>query len=87
MKVARAACLGKSNCTVSKNDVGSLDCSAKIASGTDNMIIVGKCGDGKARRATNLRYEFGLGAPVVRSATWSTSRVALVHWFLELSFP
>eukprot|EP01043_Picozoa_sp_COSAG02_P074595 COSAG02_NODE_15003_length_1215_cov_1.401434_1_plen_108_part_10 len=69
MKVARAACLGKSNCTVAKKDVGTLDCSSKIASGTENMIIAGVCGDGKQRRATNLRYDFVLPAPVVRDPT------------------
>lgn len=65
MKVARSACLGKSNCTVSKKDVGKLDCSSKIASGTDNVIIAATCGDGKERRATNLRYEFSLAGAVV----------------------
>ncbi len=69
MKVARAACLGKSNCTVAKKDVGTLDCSSKIASGTENMIIAGVCGDGKQRRATNLRFDFALPAPVVRDPT------------------
>ena len=67
MKVARAACLGRSNCTIAKKDVGTLDCSAKIASGTENMIVAGVCGDGEQRRATNLRYEFNLPAPIVRN--------------------
>ena len=66
MKVARAACLGKSNCTIAKKDVGTLGCSAKIASGTENMIVAGVCGDGEQRRANNLRYEFNLSAPIVR---------------------
>lgn len=70
MKVARAACLGKSNCTVAKKDVGTLDCSAKIASGTENMIVAGVCGDGEQHRATNLRYEFSLPAPIVRNSSW-----------------
>lgn len=78
MKVARTACLGKSNCTVAKKDVGTLACSGKIASGTDNVIIVGICGDGKERRATNLRYEFDLAAPVVRNPAYP-SLVELEH--------
>ncbi len=84
MKVARAACLGKSNCTIAKKDVGTLGCSAKIASGTENMIIAGVCGDGKHRRATNLRYEFGLPAPIVRNATLPTSHAAPSPW---IEFP
>jgi hypothetical protein len=63
MKVARSQCLGKTNCTVDKKDVGKLGCS--VASGTDNVIIAGTCGDGKERRATNLRYEFTLAETVV----------------------
>ena len=64
MKVAKAACLGKTNCTVDKKKVGDLSCSDKIASGTDNMIVTALCGDGKERRANLLRYEFNLADEV-----------------------
>ena len=62
MKVAEAACLGKTNCTVAKGDYdkAKLSCSGEIASGTDNVVIAGLCGDGKERRANLLRYEFTL---------------------------
>ena len=75
MQVARAKCLGRSSCSVSKKDVGTLACSERIASGTDNVIITAACGDGKARRATDLRYEFELPAGVVRSAQANVSAV------------
>eukprot|EP01048_Picozoa_sp_COSAG05_P016001 COSAG05_NODE_2003_length_3720_cov_2.834576_3_plen_347_part_00 len=65
MKVAKAACLGKTNCTVPKRAFKSLGCSSQIESGFDNVIVAAQCSGGVERRANLLRYAFALDGEVL----------------------
>ena len=65
IKVAKAACLGKTNCSVAKRAFTDLSCAKDIASGQENVIVTAVCGPGTERRANLLRYEFTLDADAV----------------------